>query len=149
MVEATPPTTTWNNLVNHLIVGTSILRSTLPCDIQQQDRPCPECGHNFTTMKPVKYQRQIVSRCCSVRGRGCGWSGMLGQLDVHLDHDQNNCQHVDIKCPLNCQQTILKNKLEQHMATECVKRDSVCQYCDFKATYEVMMDTHWPVCIYG
>ena len=79
---------------------------------------------------------------------GCDWLGTLGQLDAHLDPDQNNCQHVDIKCPLSCQQTIPKNKLEQHVAMECVKRDSVCQYCHFKATYEVMVDTHWPACIY-
>ncbi len=73
---------------------------------------------------------------------------MLSQLDAHLDPDQNNCQHVDIKCPLNCQQTIPKNMVEQHVALECVKRDYVCQYCDFKATYAVIMDTHWSECIY-
>ena len=119
--------------------------------IQQQDKPCPECGHqNFSTMKPLKYQRQIdcLKVYCSMREKGCGWSGTLGQLDAHLDPDQNHCQHVDIKCPLNCQQTIPKKKLEQHVAMECVKRDSVCRYCHFKATYEVMVDTHWPACIY-
>ena len=83
-----------------------------------------------------------------MRGRGCDWLGTLGQLDAHLDPDQDNCQHVDIKCPLNCLQTISKNKLEQHVSMECVKRERVCQYCHFKATYEVMVATHWPVCIY-
>ena len=34
------------------------------------------------------------------------------------------------------------------MAMECVKRDYVCQYCNFNATYEVMVKTHWPVCIF-
>ena len=120
-------------------------------DIQQQDKPCPECGHqNFSTMKPLKHQQQMdcLKVKCSMRGRGCGWLGTLVQLDAHLDPGQDNCQHVDIKCPLNCLQTISKNKLEQHVSMECVKRDSVCQYCHFKATYEVMVDTHWPVCIY-
>ena len=120
-------------------------------DIQQKDKPCPECGHqNFSIMKPLKHQRQMdcLKVYCTMRGKGCEWSGTLGQLDAHLDPDQNNCQHVDIKCPLNCQQTIPKNKLEQHVAMECVKRDSVCQYCHFKATYEVMVDNHWPACIY-
>ena len=120
-------------------------------DIQLQGKPCPECGYqNFSTMKPLKYQRQMdcLKVKCSMRGRGCDWLGTLGQLDAHLDPDQDNCQHVDIKCPLNCLQTIFKNKLKQHMSMECVKRDSVCQYCHFKATYEVMVDTHWPVCIY-
>ena len=85
---------------------------------------------------------------CSMKGRGCDWSGMLGQLDTHLDPDQNNCQHVDIKCPLNCQQTTSKNMVEQHLAMECIKRDYVCQYCNFNATYDVIVKTHWPVCIF-
>ena len=120
-------------------------------DTQQQDKPCPECGHqNFSTIKPIKYQRQMdcLRVYCSMKGRGCDWSGMLGQLDTHLDPDQNDCQHVDIKCPLNCQQTTSKNKVEQHLAMECIKRDYVCQYCNFNATYEVMVKTHWPVCIF-
>ena len=83
-----------------------------------------------------------------MRGRGCGWSGILGQLDAHLDPDKDNCQYVDIKCPLNCLQAIPKNKLELHVSMECVKRVSVCQYCHFKATYEVMVDTHWSMCLY-
>ena len=124
---------------------------TCIADIQQQDKSCPECGHkNFSTMKPLKYQRQMdcLKVKCSMRGRGCDWLGTLGQLDAHLDPDQGNCLYVDIKCPLNCLLTIPKNKLEQHVSMECVKRDSVCQYCHFKATYEVMVETHLPVCIY-
>ena len=124
---------------------------TCIADIQQEDKPCPECGHqNFSTIKPIKYQRQMdcLRVYCSMKGRGCDWSGMLGQLDTHLDPDQNDCQHVDIKCPLNCQQTTSKNMVEQHLAMECVKRDYVCQYCNFNATYEVMVKTHWPVCIF-
>ena len=120
-------------------------------DIQQQDKSCPECGHqNFSTMKPLKHQRQMdcLKVKCSMRGRGCDWLGTLGQLDAHLDPDQDNCQHVDIQCPLNCLQTIPKNKLEQHVSMECVNRESVCQYCQFRATYEVMVDTHLPVCVY-
>ena len=119
-------------------------------DIQQQDKPCPECGHqNFSTMMPLKHQQQMdcLKVKCSMRGRGCDWLGTLGQLDAHLEPDQDNCQHVDIKCPLNCQLTIPINTLQQHVAMVCVKRDYVCQYCHFKATYEVIVDTHWPECI--
>ena len=102
-------------------------------DIQQQDKPCPGCEYqNFSTMKPLKHQRQMDCLKVKCRGRGCDWLGMLDQLDAHLDPDQDNCQHVDIKCPLNCLQTIPKNKLEQHVSMECVKRDSVCQHCQQK-----------------
>ena len=85
---------------------------------------------------------------CSMKRRGCGWSGTLEQLDTHLNPDLDNCQYVDTSCPLNCKQTIPKNKMEQHVAEECVQREYSCQHCAFKATYEVVVDTHWPECIY-
>ena len=83
-----------------------------------------------------------------MKERGCGWSGTLEQLDSHLDPDQDNCQYADTKCPLNCQQTIPKNKMEQHVAEECVKRAFVCKHCSFKATYEEVVDIHLPECKY-
>lgn len=120
-------------------------------DIQQQVNPCPACGQcSFTTMEQLKYQRrmQCLKVYCSLKGRGCDWSGTLDQLDAHLDPDLDHCQHVDIHCPLSCQETIPRNKTEQHMAKECVKREFVCQHCAYQATYEEVVDTHLPKCIY-
>ena len=83
-----------------------------------------------------------------MKERGCDWSGTLEQLDTHLDPDQDNCQYVDTKCPLNCHMTIPKNKVEQHVAQHCAKRPYVCQHCNFKATYEEVVDKHLPECKY-
>ena len=83
-----------------------------------------------------------------MKERGCDWSGTLEQLDTHLDPDQDNCQYVDIKCPLNCHMTIPKNKVEKHVAQHCAKRPYVCQHCNFKATYEEVVDKHLPECKY-
>ena len=119
--------------------------------IQQQDRVCPACGEeDFATIKAVKYLRQMetLQVHCSMKERGCGWSGTLEQLDTHLDPDQDNCQYVDTKCPLNCHMTISKKKVEQHVAQHCAKRPHVCQHCGFKATYEEVVDTHLPECKY-
>ena len=85
---------------------------------------------------------------CSMKERGCGWSGTLEQLDTHLDPDKGNCQYTDTKCPLDCQQAISKNKVEQHVAQHCAKRPYVCQHCNFKATYEEVVDKHLPECKY-
>ena len=112
---------------------------------------CPACGENdFTTFQHAKNQKRInnLEVYCIMKERGCSWSGTLEQLDSHLDHDQDNCQYVDTKCPLNCQQTIPKNKMEQHVAEECVKRAFVCKHCSFKATYEEVVDIHLPECKY-
>ena len=120
-------------------------------DTREQGKPCPECGKtDFTTFEHVKNQRRIncLRVHCSMKERGCDWSGTLEQLDTHLDPDQDNCQYVDTKCPLNCHMTIPKNKVEQHVAQHCAKRPYVCQHCNFKATYEVVVDKHLPECKY-
>ena len=120
-------------------------------DIQEQDKSCPVCGEKeYTTLQQIKYQKRIncLQVYCSMKERGCDWSGTLEQLDTHLNPDQDNCQYVDTKCPLNCHMTIPKNKVEQHVAQHCAKRPYVCQHCNFKATYEEVVDTHLPECKY-
>ena len=120
-------------------------------DTQEQGKPCPECEKtDFTFFELVKNQKRIdcLQVYCNLKERGCGWSGTLVQLDTHLDPDQDNCQYVDTKCPLNCHMTIPKNKVEQHVAQHCAKRPYVCQHCNFKAIYEEVVDTHLPECKY-
>ena len=112
---------------------------------------CLSCGgKNFSTFEHLKNQRKVASLqvYCSMKEWGCDWSGTLEQLDTHLDPDQDNCQYVDTKCPLNCRMTIPKNKVEQHVAQHCAKRPYVCQHCNFKATYEEVVDKHLPECKY-
>ena len=124
---------------------------TCIADNQEPGNPCPACGEkNFTTLEHKKNQKRIncLRVYCSMKERGCDWSGTLEQLDTHLDPDQDTCQYVDTKCPLNCQQSIPRNKVEQHVAQHCAKRPYVCQHCNFKATYEEVVDAHLPECKY-
>ncbi len=124
---------------------------TCIADTQEQGQPCPVCGvKEFTVLKHVKVQKKIngLQVHCSMKERGCVWSGTLDQLYTHLDPHLDNCQYVDTKCPLNCLQTVPKNKVDQHVAQECTKRPHVCQHCSFKATYEEVVDTHLPECKY-
>ena len=120
-------------------------------DIQEEGKPCPLCDEkDFTVFEQVRSQRRIncLQVYCSMKERGCDWSGTLEQMDTHLDPDRDNCQYVDTKCPLNCHMTIPKNKVEQHVAQHCTKRPYVCQHCNFKATYEEVVDEHLPECKY-
>ena len=130
--------------------GESFCRACI-ADTKEEGKPCPACGEeDYNTVEHVKNQRRI--KChrvyCNMKEKGCDWSGTLEQLDTHLDPDQDNCQYVDTKCPLNCHMTIPKNKVEQHVAQHCAKRPYVCQYCNFKATYEEVVDEHLPECQY-
>ncbi len=124
---------------------------TCIADTQDQRQACPECKKNeFTFFEHPRSQRRVCSLkiYCSMKERGCVWSGPLDQLDTHLDPHLDNCQYVDTKCPLNCLQTIPKNKVDQHVAQECTKRPQVCQHCGFKATYEEVVVTHLLECKY-
>ena len=69
-------------------------------------------------------------------------------MEEHLDPDKEGCQHVEVPCPLNCQKTVSKILLAVHMAEECVQRPHVCKYCNFKGTYEKVVDVHLPQCKY-
>ena len=119
--------------------------------IQDNKESCPECGATeFTTFEHIKSQKRInnLQVNCSMKERGCGWSGTLEQLDTHLDPHQDNCQYVDTECPLKCLKTIPKNNLDDHLAQRCANRAYVCRHCSFKATYEEVVDTHLPQCKY-
>ena len=120
-------------------------------DTQEQGKPCPKCGDiEFTIFEQKKSQRKISTThvYCGMKERGCVWSGSLEQLDTHLDPDQDNCQYVDTKCPLNCQQIISKREVEQHVTEHCLLREYTCQYCSFKSTYEEIKECHIPQCNY-
>ena len=118
---------------------------------QQDNKPCPGCGQeSFETLQQVKYQKKILSLRvhCSLKEKGCGWCGPLEHLDAHLDPDTGDCEFTDTPCPLKCQQKVSKKNLEHHLTKECVKRDYVCPYCSFKASYEIVTDSHWSKCKY-
>ena len=118
--------------------------------LEQGNQPCPTCGEvDFTTME-LKNQQKIdnLQVYCTFKERECGWSGRLQDLEVHLDPDQNVCQYMDISCPLHCQQLVPRNAVQQHTSQECVKREHTCQHCNYKASYEEVMDVHLPECQY-
>ena len=120
-------------------------------NVQSKAQPCPSCREKLITTFQFKKYRDKVNNLqvyCSMKERGCGWSGTLEQLDTHLDPHQDNCQYVDTECPLNCLKTIPKNNLDDHLAQHCTKRAYVCRHCSFKATYEEVVDTHLPQCKY-
>ena len=119
--------------------------------VKQDNKPCPGCDEeSFQVMPYVKNQKKIsaLKIYCSLKERGCGWSGPLASLDAHLHPDTGDCEYADVDCPLKCGQKVSKKTLERHTAKECVQRDYICPYCAFKATCEIVTEIHWPECSY-
>jgi len=132
--------------------GESYCLDCIQPNSQQRSASCPACGEQeFHVYEQVKYQKRMnkFEVYCSMKERGCDWSGTLDQLDSHLDPDLDNCHYVDTNCPLNCLQNIPKNEMDIHLKKECIKRTHKCQYCAFEATYEEIVGAHWSSeCIY-
>ncbi len=117
----------------------------------EQHHPCPACQEkSFTVLVLQKYSKQIKSlqAYCSMKEKGCEWTGSVAMLDGHLDPEQGNCSYIDIQCPLQCSQAVPKNELEHHTTQLCTQRPHACQHCGFKATYKEVVDVHLPECKY-
>ena len=112
-------------------------------------RPCPKCGSEaFTTILDKSVRRKIFALDvrCPVWRRGCRWTGELGNLAVHLDGENGDCEYVDVKCTRKCGVRVQRRELPGHLEQFCPKRQYMCDYCPFKATYEVVNTQHLPLC---
>ena len=112
-------------------------------------KPCPACSEaEFSVIIDKKYNTKILALevHCSMKDRGCEWTGKLEGLEAHLDVNTGDCEYVDVECPNGCDQLVGKHNLPTHLANSCPKREFVCQYCNFRATYEVVSNDHWPQC---
>ena len=117
--------------------------------VLEDKKPCPSCETaEFTTLLNVKYQRRVIALevRCTMKDRGCEWTGKLEGLEAHLDLSTGDCEYVDVECPNKCDQAVEKHNLNTHLTNSCPKREFTCQHCNFKATYEVVFNDHWPQC---
>ena len=109
---------------------------------------CPVCSEAGFAVNDKKQNRQILAleAHCIMKDRGCEWTGKLEGLEAHLDVDTGDCEYVDVECPNKCDQPVEKRNLPSHLTNSCPKREFTCQHCNFKATYEVVSNDHWPQC---
>ena len=115
----------------------------------ENSKPCPGCGQEkFSIVPHVRYRKSILALeiSCSMKDRGCGWTGKLQDLEAHLDIASNNCQYVDVECPNKCDKPIQRREIPDHIENYCPKREYNCGYCGFTGSYEVVCNDHYPEC---
>ena len=118
--------------------------------IIQDKKPCPSCDKpDFTSFLHPKYQFKIqaLEVHCTVKDRGCEWTGQLQHLDAHLDVTTGDCEYVDVGCPKKCVQKVQKRNVDTHLANECPNRDYRCPHCNFANKFHVVTK-HFDVCPY-
>ena len=111
-------------------------------------RCCPNCHEYDGIFLPHKKYRSKIPALkvyCSLKDRGCEWTGQLQYLDAHLDLTTGDCVYVDVYCPSKCYQKIQKHNLNTHLTNHCPNRDYTCPHCSFKATYQKVSE-HFEVC---
>ena len=119
--------------------------------LEAEDKPCPMCKKApLKTTKDLGFKREVMELkvYCSNKSAGCEWKGELGELERHLKLEsvEGQCRFVDVQCPLECGKRIQRRHLKDHKATKCEKRLLTCNYCDYEATYEKVVNDHWPKC---
>uniref|UniRef100_A0A7E4W4J1 RING-type E3 ubiquitin transferase n=1 Tax=Panagrellus redivivus TaxID=6233 RepID=A0A7E4W4J1_PANRE len=91
---------------------------------------CPECAaiieHEKTTPdKTLQRRIRKLGVQCTYKDNGCPWQGELRQLESHT----SLCEFADSLCPNGCGTLIAKGDLDRHIAEDCLKRSTVCEYC--------------------
>ena len=119
--------------------------------LQARRKPCPICKKaSLKTTDDIFFKRKVkqLKVRCSNKSAGCEWEGELGQLDNHLKLGsvEGQCHFVDVQCPLECGQSLMRRNLNNHQLNKCPKRPFTCQYCEYKSTHEKVVSDHWPKC---
>ena len=116
----------------------------------ENNKPCPSCGDTDISHIPHKKHRPKILAlkvCCSLKDRGCEWTGQLQHLDAHLDLTTGDCVYVDVDCPSKCNHKVQKRNVDTHLADHCPNRDYTCPHCSFKANFREVSQ-HFEVCRY-
>ena len=88
-----------------------------------------------------------LHRSCGEGERGCQWTGELGQLDSHLNPNQNQegCLFVNVTCSL-CGDAMKRSSLSQHQESDCPKRSYSCPHCYIQSNYDNIVNSHLDEC---
>ncbi len=87
-------------------------------------KPCPLCKQlRFGTFLDKKQKRKVLELKvnCSMKLRGCSWTGELGELDSHTDTGAGDCQFVDVTCPNKCGENLQRHLMGSHLSDTCLK----------------------------
>ena len=110
--------------------------------LEAERKPCQKGP--IKTLEDLFFKRKVMELkiYCGNKGNGCKWVGELGELDTH----NGKCGFVLVECPLQCGQRVYRHYLTKHKSDQCHKRPFSCQYCGHEATFEKVVNDHWPTC---
>ena len=119
--------------------------------LEDEGKPCPLCNKGpLKTTDDLYFKRKVMELevYCSKGSAGCEWTGELGELDNHLKLGsvEGQCRFVHVQCPLECGKRMRRRYLKSHKSRKCERRPFTCEYCEYKATHDKVVNDHWPKC---
>ena len=114
--------------------------------ISLANKPCPLCtAGSFKYMAEKMMTRKILDLKvkCRESKHGCQWQGKLRQLSVHQNGE---CIHTKVKCPLGCGNTYPRKDLELHKLDECPSRSSEVKFLSLTRKLESRLQQVEMVC---
>ena len=112
-------------------------------------KPCPFCKEKtFTAMLDKKQKRKVLELkvSCTMKERGCAWTGELGDLAGHTDSDNlmGVCQYIDVMCSNKCGKSLQAQFLHAHLLHHCPNRRCMCIFCNYEDTFVNIQAEHIP-----
>ena len=117
--------------------------------------PCPTCNEvRFDLFQNKGLQQPLYGFrvFCSNKESDCDWQGELGQLDKHLNVNQNKdeqfqgCAYAEVNC-LYCNEPHPRHEIKYHQTSQCVERPFTCSLCEeYESTCADVITNHSPVC---
>ncbi|CAE1267169.1 TRAF6 [Acanthosepion pharaonis] len=109
-------------------------------------KKCPIDNEDLTVGKmfPDNFaKREILSMKvrCPNRKMGCNTCVELKHVEEHTE----SCPYHYQPCPNNCQSLVLRKDLEEHLQSECCKRNFICSFCKETMLFELYGD-HEIIC---
>lgn len=129
----------------------SHLSENIATELERDNKPCPICTQpELKSIKDLYFRRKVgqVKVYCFNRSKGCKWEGEVSRLEKHCSQGsvEGDCGYVMVKCPYLCFGVVKRKRLVSHMNDDCPKRPFSCNYCNFEASYESIVNQHLPQC---
>ena len=109
---------------------------------RQGKESCPHCraegaAFHHVINKGLRSEINQLKVKCSHHGigKGCKWTGELGELKTHLESEKG-CGFVFVECPNKCIYNMMRKDVEKHLNSECPLRPYQCEHCGLKDTYK-------------
>ena len=97
--------------------------------VSNNEKPCPLCNVlGFKTFLHKGMEREVnaLTIYCPNKPQGCDWQGELGQVEQHLNPEdesrKNGCAFVVLDCKYKCGGRFQLNVITRHETEECPKR---------------------------